>query len=394
MNNIRSYIPLFMLIGSLIFDGVYTVKFGVNIKFYYLVLFAALPLVLIVNKKLIIAPHHILIPLILFLTAFYNASLLNTDYNRFIFITGAIFLNLFVFYNCFYNVNSKKDLEYTLDFYFNFMFFYSLLASSFYLFTKVLSDDPQIRLFGIFSEPSTFSIILVPAIFIFFRRKMYKTSLINILKVSLMIYCVLEAKSSVGYLGLMSLFFFYPERIKTKVSILFLLIILSAFAFSVSDAFSEKFINLVKHLTSGNLYTFADPTSVTFFTNGYVAIKSFLSNPIIGNGIGSHAISYWKYVYEIPGIIIDPNFMYIGLNFNDANSLFMRIVSETGLMGIFFLIFFIVKYYKCNVISDMTLVFLTMVLIREGNFVNPQFFFFIYMYYFNYHSFNYKNKKV
>ena len=179
---------------------------------------------------------------------------------------------------------------------------------------------------------------------------------------------------------------------KIKLFIFFISIIFLSILVYFIPILSGKISQLQNIFMDGNLYSFNGPTSVTFYINALIAYKSFISNPLFGSGLGSHAITYFENVYNISGSQSYPTSLYIGLNFNDANSLFFRIISETGLIGLIFLIYFIIKFYIPNIYSNMVLIILSLMLVRQGNFVNPEFFLFVYFYYFNY--FNKKNEKI
>ena len=88
--------------------------------------------------------------------------------------------------------------------------------------------------------------------------------------------------------------------------------------------------------------------------------------------------------------------MYGMFNAKDGNSLFIRLMSETGLMGLFMVFLYIFKFRlkKKHVVSSQTYyylilnqaVFIVFVirLIRTGNYIGQGFFFFFFLYYFTY----------
>ena len=79
-------------------------------------------------------------------------------------------------------------------------------------------------------------------------------------------------------------------------------------------------------------------------------------------------------------------------NTSDANSMFLRIISETGLFGIVFIILFIIQYYVLRgndhsnqhlwLISNATLVIILLQLLRQGNYTFSGFMFYMWLYYF------------
>jgi hypothetical protein len=83
-------------------------------------------------------------------------------------------------------------------------------------------------------------------------------------------------------------------------------------------------------------------------------------------------------------------------NYNDANSMFLRLLSETGIWGMaiffFFLLYFLIKRVSSNGINDFYLlainhgVFILFLirLLRCGNYISDGFFFFLLMFYFTF----------
>ncbi len=108
---------------------------------------------------------------------------------------------------------------------------------------------------------------------------------------------------------------------------------------------------------------------------------------MFGTGIGSHLVAFEKYS-------LAKNFKTFGFNFNgqDANSMFLRLMSETGLFGL--LIFFIILV-RCYVkrdkehltyhwlISNGVLVMILLNLFRQGHYFLNGFPFFVILYYYN-----------
>lgn len=388
-----NYIPIQILILSIIFNGLYTVKFGVNLKSFYVFLFFSLILILYLKKNLEIKLHHIVIPLYLMIVGSINSYYDNTNFLRVFFQSSAVCACLIVFYNSYSLFFYKKKYAQEM-FSRNYSFiitFYVLVSLIIFLFKKSITTDPQIRLFGLLAEPSILSLIIMPALLYSIDQIKKNLNLLHFALSVIYIFAIFQTKSTLGYFGLIIIPIFLIYKMSIKIYFILFLLTLLIFVINVTPFLSGKISQLVEIYSTGNLYSFHGPTSVTFYINAVIAFKSFFSSPFFGNGLGSHAISYFENVFNIPGTQSYPTSLYIGLNYNDANSLFFRILSETGIVGIIFLIYYVIKYYSPNIYSNMTLILLTLMLVRQGNFVNPEFFLFIYFYYFNYH--NQKNEK-
>ena len=112
------------------------------------------------------------------------------------------------------------------------------------------------------------------------------------------------------------------------------------------------------------------------FNNLHVAKENLSKYPLFGTGLGSHETAFKKYTLTRSLIQYDFEF-----NIKDGNSLFIRLCTETGLVGVFFVLAFIFKgfIYKTNyederlilnqAISQSIFVLLILVLIRQGNYM-------------------------
>ena len=75
----------------------------------------------------------------------------------------------------------------------------------------------------------------------------------------------------------------------------------------------------------------------------HVAKQNLLNYPLFGTGLGSHEAAFKKHTLTKSLIQYDFEF-----NVKDGNSLFVRLCSETGLLGLFFVIIIIIKGFVNN----------------------------------------------
>ena len=125
-------------------------------------------------------------------------------------------------------------------------------------------------------------------------------------------------------------------------------------------------------------------SSVVLYNNFHVAIENFKRNPLFGTGIGSHPIAFEKYS-------LTKNVSLTGFNNNqkDANSMFNRLLSETGLFGLLLFGWIIFGHFvKRNegenhlwLISNACLVIILINLGRQGHYFLAGFPFYIWLYY-------------
>jgi hypothetical protein len=129
----------------------------------------------------------------------------------------------------------------------------------------------------------------------------------------------------------------------------------------------------------------ANSSTFSLCSNGLIALKSFMNNPFFGGGLGSHSLSFDKY---FPVIVKDLG-ISPRLNRDDANSLFFRLISETGLLGIFLFFYFLFRFYISKrrdenywVISNAIVCLFILNILRQGNYFYNGFMFFVWTYYF------------
>ncbi len=254
--------------------------------------------------------------------------------------------------------------------------------------------NPQIqsgmlRVTSIMQEPTHFGTAMIPAFFISVLNILERRSDFISKKASfLIIISTLLTFSLVVYVGIVAAFILIMLNYRNVRLIVACAVILVATMFisyrylpivkmKVSETVAV--ISGKKPLNSVNLSTFA------FCSNGFIAYKSFMRNPLFGSGLGSHPTSYDRYIAQI----INPAEIWCTLNRDDASGLFFRLISETGLLGTFLFLYFIIKFYvsrkKDNhlwAISNSIVCLFILSLLRQGNYFYGGLIFFVFMYYF------------
>jgi hypothetical protein len=127
-------------------------------------------------------------------------------------------------------------------------------------------------------------------------------------------------------------------------------------------------------------------SSFILYNNYHVATDNFPNNPLLGTGLGSHPVAFEKYS-RAKHIKVE------GFNNNsmDANSMLLRLISETGLFGTLLFLFFTFKGFIRRspdipdsfwVISSSCLVIILLNLFRQGHYFLNGFplFFLLYVY--------------
>lgn len=246
-----------------------------------------------------------------------------------------------------------------------------------------------LRIISIMPEPTHFGTVMMPAVFISILSLMGgKNSYIGKKASLLIIISALLTFSLVTYVGIVVAFILIMINYKKIRLMAMCAIIIAAVAFTtyrylpmiktrVDD--TVAIVSGKKTLGEVNLSTFAS------YSNGFIAFKSFMKNPLFGSGLGSHPLSYDKYIAQA----IDPANVWSFMNRTDASGLFFRLISETGMVGIFLFFYFIVKFYVSKtkdeyfwIISNSILCLFILNLLRQGNYFYSGSIFFILTYYF------------
>jgi len=267
------------------------------------------------------------------------------------------------------------------------------------------------RVYSIMGEPYYLSVALLPAFFYYANRLFGNKNFRDrkyVIQFGVIALCSLFTFSSAGYLGiLMTGFFISVNRgffdirrfglIFIPVFILFVIpniaklrTVFFELQVRVDDtvkAFLYEGIMDKKEIAKLNSSTFA------LYSNFLIAGKSFEAHPYTGSGLGSHEISYNRFF----DVFLDKNIkkMYGTFNSKDANSMFIRLLSEAGLIGLslFFIALFTFFVYKkgidvpeiavLTIINQAVFIMLIIRLLRTGNYIGQGFYFFFFLYAFS-----------
>ena len=160
---------------------------------------------------------------------------------------------------------------------------------------------------------------------------------------------------------------------------------------NVSD-FKSRFDGLI-HLFSGEDFKLGETHGSAFilYNNYRVAIENFKTNFVFGTGIGSHPVAFEKF-----SIASHIKIWGFNLNSADANSMLLRLISETGLFGVCIFLFIVFRFFVRRqennesfdwLVSNAILVMILLNLFRQGHYFLNGFPFFVMLYVFNYYSY-------
>lgn len=375
MRNFILYSTIFSLFSEAIL-----VNYVIDLKIFYAIIFLNF-LLISFHYSIKISRDILKILYVIFFTGVISILIGTDSFSRLI----SQFLGIAIISLYYYNFFEIRDRKITFYFkvYCDFAFNISIIGILIFIYNLVLTKE-IVPLKSIMLEPAHYVAAVLPACYYWFKHRELKK---GFLKFTVIFVAIILSFSSLGLLGIMLGIFLLPRKINILrlivplfVGIIVFLILLDnvpSFSLRVKDT-TDSFIN--KDLSGANLSSYA------LISNLFVAKESFEENPLIGGGLGSHIISHERIIGSVKG---SENFGdMITLNAQDANSLFLRVVSELGLVGIFLVLSFIYKFYtdgdeNRKIISRSILIYFFCKLLREGHYFSPEMYFFILAYWYN-----------
>jgi hypothetical protein len=245
------------------------------------------------------------------------------------------------------------------------------------------------RLQSVLAEPSMFALVTLPAAYYCCER--YRTHRTWGKELAVLVAALLLSQSSVGFLGILfGLGLFFSRSLPRALAGIAVAAVAGVVLYSASAAFRLRVDDTLHaaeevNVEDTNLSTFA------LVSNAFVTSQVMAEHPIAGNGLGSHLLSHDAYIADVPGIASFENMMLSGqttmdhLNAADANSLLLRLLSETGIAGVLAVLLFIGRYKAPRggeraAINHAILIYFFAKLLRAGHYFNPEEFFFVFAY--------------
>lgn len=240
-----------------------------------------------------------------------------------------------VFYFTIYHLLYRYPVRSVFDLYLAFAYYSAILG----LIQFALKVGAGIKFLTVFSspaidsvagEPSHYAAILTPALVyqwisgskINYRTLIMLASLLLTLKLTA--YFTLAIVLALAYMQLQYWIFLVP----------LVMFLYSNFIITNED-YALRFLPIYSYLTSREIDTGGQAhlhgTPLSFISNLEVAWYSIRQNPLLGVGFGGHEKAYYDYFTSKGFIGLD---YLLGLNARGGHSLTIRLLSETGLLGI------------------------------------------------------------
>lgn len=379
--NLDKYLLYSSVFG--IFSEGFFFNFIIDWKLLYLIIFVNYFLI-IKYKTLRVHKTFIIVVASLFAHAILCYTIIQIPPNYFISQLLGITITGLYFYNFFLVAELSKvtKLYLSLSFYIAILglIFYFLKLNPFAYF------DNEFRLMSIFKEPAHFVVVILPACYFFLRSKLF-------LKFFVLFVSIILSESSLGYIGCGMMFifpFFNLKKFKYLLVAVPLVLTLFFYTYKNLESFQMRVDDSMDNLTvlkNGKFDESTNLSSYVMLSNLYIAKQNIIEHPF-GSGIGSH---HYMFTTRYHKTMRPPNYINkLGHKFDnsfDANSLFTRISSEFGIIGIICVIFFLIRSFNLsfsnsNFILQGILIYFLLKLFRDGTYFPPELFFFIWMFYF------------
>lgn len=374
--------------------------------FHYLIYIALLPF-FIQRFGLPQVPFKLLmIPLVV---GIFQILLKNNETFLFIKIWGGVLLSVSFYY---YVIQYyQMDIERVFKIYLTWTYWTAIIAIIQFLAFKVnfalgydysfllnkggpVLGDGIIRVNSIYLEPSQLGIMLGPAAYIaavnILRRKNFHYKMYQNIIILVALYL---SRSSTGYLGLFLAIIVLGINYGYILYLLFFVFAAFFAAWGLYNSvpeFKERIDSSMGLWIEGDLsLKNVNSSSFVLYNNSHIAWENMKEHPLFGTGLGSHPVAYKKFTYTKNSKIRLQGFEF---NTADANSMFLRFMSETGLMGVVFIVFLIMQGFvgytgddndTSWMISGALLVIILLYLLRQGNYFLNGFPIFMWMYYYN-----------
>lgn len=248
-----------------------------------------------------------------------------------------------------------------------------------------------LRINSIFSEPAYFAASIGPAFFVsVYNWAVAKPLFISRKWSAVIIIAYVVTFSSVGIIGIFfTILLLLVNFGFFRYAVVFIPLSFFVFKYSYNEVeeFRDRYDGTVEIFSTGNYSSYEiNGSSFVLYNNYHVALENFKRNPLFGTGLGSHPTAFDKYsLTNLEGAV------EIDFNKMDANSMFLRLMSETGLYGLFVMLFLLfrcwvprqrTKVTELWVMSNAVSVIIVLTLLRQGHYFLNGFPFFLWLYYY------------
>jgi hypothetical protein len=228
------------------------------------------------------------------------------------------------------------------------LFSLGLESLYFAVFPYLKVTNINVRMQSVTLEPSFLSYTFVPILFISFYNLFYNQVLFFNKKWSVaFVIGVVLTFSAVSYfiilLTILLLYFqnFTLRKLSYLFYVLFGISVLVYIAYQnleeIKKRIDDTYFGITEGIIANDGYIKVNLSTYSLLSNAYATKRSLEDQPLTGAGLGNYSVIYDKY---IPSRLKE----YIQLSREEASSLGLRLLAETGLIGFLAFCFFILKF--------------------------------------------------
>ncbi len=247
---------------------------------------------------------------------------------------------------------------------------------------------------SVMPEPTSFCLAIFPAVaYSFIALTARGRVRVNIPLAVFIFAGFIFSFSSLGFLGFLFIILLLAMRslrMKKWLAASAVIVLLAGGLYSWVPSFKVRLDDTMNVLTRSRTLDDVNLSTFTLMNNAYITREVFARSPVWGYGLGSHEYSFERF-NEYQPLTNRPL-----LNRKDGNSLFLRLVSETGLLGLGLFLWFLYSFCLLRrrdigvsgfwALNISVLGYMFMRLVRQGHYFSEGFFLFFWLYYFSYRA--------
>lgn len=381
--NVKQYLLVTSVLA--IFTEGFFFNFIIDWKLIYLIILSNY-VILIKYYKLKLNNYFILLLIALFVHGIITNLFIGIPPNYMLAqIIGITIMGIY-----YYNFVSLYSREEIINLYIKTCLYVAIIGYVFYFlkFYPFAHLKSETRLMSIFKEPAHYVVVVLPACYFYLKTK-------KLLEFSIIFGTLILSKSSLGYIGC-ALIFIIPnlslKRLKYFVAIIPIIAGLFYYVYNEFEFLKLRVDDTYETLNSVNTGKFKEQTNLSSYailSNVFIAKENIKDHPL-GSGIGSHLYVHNNiYRKEMRAPEYLKTQKLDSINATDANSMFTRIVSEMGLLGLILIVTLLYLASKSLTLNNNQMffaqgifIYLLLKLFRDGHYFPPEFYLFIWLLYF------------
>lgn len=271
-----------------------------------------------------------------------------------------------------------------------------------YLFLKVFQflreSNITFRLQSVCQEPSYAAYVLAPVVFMSMHTLVYgRLRYLSKFWALFFVVGYLLTFSLIAYVGLVLMVIVLYCKNLTYSRLYVSVIVVAGIGFFGLLSYrnisllrvrvDDTYRALTNDITHPDVYTNVNLSTYALLSNLHVTYSSLKDHPIVGTGLGTYSLAYDHYLPEAMK-------NYSSISNQDGNSMAFRLLTETGIIGLMFFLFFLFRFKTRSffnlpeqtdllwIMNSGILIMAILLLIRHGHYTTQGRIFFFLFYYF------------